>query len=254
MAISPDGDAAEPDGAPPDTVTETWVPRRSGVLHGRRAGRPLRREQRARMVRDLPGLQVDLAALADPGSLFATRPSGLRLEIGFGGGEHLAREAERCPAVGFIGCEPFVNGVARMVEQVEALHLGNVRLHAGDAGEVLDRLPPACLDGVDLFYPDPWPKRRQRKRRFLSDGTLDRLARVLRAGARFRFATDIDDYSGWVLARVLRSRHFTWSARAAHDWCRPWDGWPSTRYEAKALREGRRPVYLTFVRSADESA
>jgi tRNA (guanine-N7-)-methyltransferase len=253
VVISPDAEAAEPDKAPPHTVFDTSAPWRSGVLHGRRAGRPLRKEQRSRMARDLPGLQVDLVALADPRSLFGTSPSGLRLEIGFGGGEHLAREAGRCPGVGFIGCEPFVNGVAKMVDQVEALHLTNVRLHVGDAGEVLDRLPPACLDGVDVFYPDPWPKRRQRKRRLLSEGTLDRLARVLRGGARFRFATDIDDYSGWVLARILRSPHFTWDARAARDWCRPWDGWPSTRYEAKALREGRRPVYLTFVRSADGS-
>ena len=168
--------------------------------------------------------------------------------MGFGGGEHLAHEAGRFPEVGFIGCEPFLNGVAKLVERVEALGLDNVRLHAGDAGELLDAMPAACLDGADVFYPDPWPKRRQRKRRFLSEANLGRLARALKPGARLRFATDIDDYAGWVLARVLRSADLAWEARDADDWRRPWDGWPSTRYEAKAIREGRPPAYLTFRR------
>ena len=200
------------------------------------------------MARALPILEIDGGNAVDPRSLFGMPLSGLRMEVGFGGGEHLAAEAERYPDVGFIGCEPFRNGVARMVERIETLSLGNVRLHAGDAGELLDRLPKSCLDGVDLFYPDPWPKRRQRRRRFVSDQNLDRLAARLREGARFRFATDVDDYAGWVLARILRSKHFTWEACDAEDWRRPWAGWFSTRYEAKALREGRRPVYLTFVR------
>ncbi|MGI3899487.1 MAG: tRNA (guanine(46)-N(7))-methyltransferase TrmB [Janthinobacterium lividum] len=221
---------------------------RSGVLHGRRAGRPLRKDQRARMARDLPSLAIDFATLDDPKALFDTPFSRLRLEVGFGGGEHLAHEAARCPESGFIGCEPFLNGVAKLVERVEALDIDNVRLHAGDAGELLDALPPACLDGADVFYPDPWPKRRQRKRRFLSEDNLDRLARVLKPGAPLRFATDIDDYAGWVLARILRSADFIWEARTADDWRHPWDGWPSTRYEQKAFREGRPPAYFTFKR------
>ena len=201
------------------------------------------------MARVLPGLEIDGANSVDPRSLFGMPPSGLRMEVGFGGGEHLAAEAERHPAIGFIGCEPFRNGVARMLERIETRCLSNVRLYPGDAGDLLDRLPDQCLDGLDLFYPDPWPKRRQRRRRFVSDQNLGRLARTLRLGASFRFATDIDDYAGWVLARVLRSQLFTWNARNAEDWRRPWAGWPSTRYEAKALRESRRPVYLTFVRT-----
>ena len=200
------------------------------------------------MARDLPSLEVSLAGLGDPATLFGNRTEALRLEVGFGGGEHLAHEAERFPDVGFIGCEPFLNGVAKLVERVEALGLNNVRLHAGDAGELLDALPPCCLDGADVFYPDPWPKRRQRKRRFLSERNLGRLARALKPGAPLRFATDIDDYAGWVLARVMRSTDFAWPAREADDWRRPWPGWTSTRYEAKALREGRKPVYLTFPR------
>ncbi len=221
---------------------------RSGVLHGRRAGRPLRKDQRARMARDLPSLAIDLAGLDDPHGLFDQPVSRLRLEVGFGGGEHLAHEAARCPESGFIGCEPFLNGVAKLVERVEALDLDNIRLHAGDAGELLDALPPACLDGADVFYPDPWPKRRQRKRRFLSEDNLDRLARTLRPGSPLRFATDIDDYAGWVLARILRSADFTWEARGADDWRYPWEGWPSTRYEQKAIREERPPAYFTFRR------
>ena len=201
------------------------------------------------MARALPGLEIDGTVPGDPRSLFGKPLAGLRMEIGFGGGEHLAAEAERLGDVGFIGCEPFRNGVAKMLEQIETRGLGNVKLFPGDAGDLLDRLPDRCLDGVDLLYPDPWPKRRQRRRRFVSDQNLDRLARTMRDGALFRFATDIDDYAGWVLARVLRSKHFTWMACGAEDWRRPWADWPSTRYEAKALRDGRRPVYLTFVRS-----
>ena len=201
------------------------------------------------MARALPGLEITGVDAIDLRSLFGKPLSGLRMEIGFGGGEHLAAEAERDTETGFIGCEPFRNGVARMLERIETRGLGNVRLHAGDAGAFLDRLPDRCLDGLDLLYPDPWPKRRQRRRRFVSEQNLGRLARTLRDGALFRFATDIDDYAGWVLARILGSKHFTWDARDAEDWRQPWAGWPSTRYEAKALREGRRPVYLTFVRT-----
>ena len=208
----------------------------------------MRRDQRARFAEGLPKFEFDLAALVDPAALFGEAPARLRIEIGFGGGEHLAHEAGRFPETGFIGCEPFRNGIAKMVDFATERGLANVRLHAGDAGEVLDALPPACLDGADVFYPDPWPKRRQRKRRFLGEANLARLARALKPGAALRVATDIDDYAGWVLARMLRSADFTWKAREAADWRVPWEGWPSTRYEAKAIREGRRPVYLTFGR------
>jgi len=132
--------------------------------------------------------------------------------------------------------------------QANQATVDNIRLWDRDATELLPLLPPASLDQAVLLYPDPWPKRRQRKRRFLSDETLDLLARVLRPGADLRFATDIDDYAGWALARVLRSRHFTWTAERPDDWRKPWPDWPGTRYEAKAVREGRAPMYLTFRR------
>jgi tRNA (guanine-N7-)-methyltransferase len=243
VAISPD--RATPPDAAPDLPEGRH---RSGVLHGRRAGRPLRKDQRARMARDLPSLTVPLDGLSDPGALFAGPIAALRLEVGFGGGEHLAYEAGRFPDVGFIGCEPFLNGVAKLVERIDALDLDNIRLHPNDAGELLDALPPASLDGADVFYPDPWPKRRQRKRRFLSEDNFGRLARALKPGAPLRFATDIDDYAGWVLARILRSPDFAWDAHEADDWRRPFPGWPSTRYEQKAIREGRPPAYFTFRR------
>ena len=243
MATSPDAPAASP-----ADRNGPAAPRRAGVLHGRRVGRALRKDQQARLARGLPGLELDLATLAEPSSLFGPPIKGYRIEIGFGGGEHLAHEAARFPEVGFIGCEPFRNGVAKMVDLATERGLSNVRLHAGDAGEVLNALPATCLEGADVLYPDPWPKRRQRKRRFLGDENLGRLARVLKPGAPFRFATDIDDYAGWVLARMFRLDGFAWQARGADDWRLPWAGWRSTRYEAKALREGRRPVYLTFRR------
>ena len=222
----------------------------SGGVFGRRAGRRLRVGQ-THLVGDLlPRLEIDLSAFGSLDSFF----SGFgehRLEIGFGGGEHLAHHAVQRPQAGFIGCEPFRNGVAKFLEHAATGNLDNVRIYVGDAGVLIDRLPDASLDGVDVFYPDPWPKRRQRKRRLLSAAMFERLARVMREGTLLRFATDIDDYAGWTLVRALRSPSFEWTAREADDWRVPWIDWPSTRYEAKALREGRKPAYLTFQRTAE---
>jgi tRNA (guanine-N7-)-methyltransferase len=220
---------------------------RGGAFFGRRKGKRLRGGQEEVLETLLPRLRVsadrpvDLTALL-PGSRSIT------LEIGFGGGEHLAAQARAHPGTGFIGCEPFVNGVAKLLAVVQAEGLSNIRLWDRDATELLPLLPPGALDTIYLLYPDPWPKRRQRKRRFLSDESLRALARVMRSGAELRFATDIDDYAGWALARVLRSADFAWTAMRAEDWRRPWDGWPGTRYEAKATHEGRAPSYLTFRR------
>ena len=170
------------------------------------------------------------------------------LEIGFGGGEHLAAQARAHPEARFIGCEPFLNGMAKMLASIEREGLRNIRLWDRDATELLPRLPRSSFDLVYLLYPDPWPKRRQRKRRFLNEETLAAIAEILKPGGELRFATDIDDYAGWVLARVLRSPHLTWAAERPDDWRKPWPAWPSTRYEAKATAEGRPPSYLTFRR------
>ncbi len=218
-------------------------------LHGRRKGKKLRTRQAALLETLLPVLTLDpTQPIADAAGLFAGKPDAIWLEIGFGGGEHLIAEAESHPTCGFIGCEPFQNGLAKAVVQAEARQLANLRLYCGDAGTVIEALPDHALQGVYLLYPDPWPKRRHRKRRFLSDEMLIALARVMRPGAELRFATDIDDNAGWTLARVLRAPDFTWRAESADDWRQPWPGWSETRYEAKALAAGRKPVYLTFVR------
>ncbi len=224
------------------------INRRSGVLHGRQQGRRLRAGQSSLLEQLLPALAVDVSQPIETAALFGRPLTEVRLEIGFGGGEHLIAQAVRHPEIGFIGCEPFRNGVATLLHQIEPTSCRNVRLHGGDAGEVIDRLADAALARVDLLYPDPWPKRRQRKRRFVSDTMLSRLARVLRPGGTFRFATDIDDYAGWTLSRVLKSPDFSWSPLTAADWRVPWPDWVKTRYEAKAEREGRPPVYLSFTR------
>jgi len=224
--------------------------RPSGRLHGRRKGKKLRGRHADLLQRALPGLALDASKpILDAKSLFADRCAALWLEIGFGGGEHLAAEASRRPDWGYIGCEAFLNGVAKALALIEESHLRNVRLYEGDARDVIASLPAQALDGVYLLYPDPWPKRRQRKRRFLSDAMLMQLARVMRPGAELRFATDIDDNAGWTLARILRSADFTWAPRDARDWREPWEGWSGTRYEAKALLDARRPAYFTFRRN-----
>jgi tRNA (guanine-N7-)-methyltransferase len=198
-----------------------------------------------------PRLAVDLAAPAPAplASLFSAPVDDVRLEIGFGGGEHLVAEAEAAPGTGFIGVEPFVEGMAKAVAAIDERGLGNVRLHDGDAVHLLDWLPPAALTRVDLLYPDPWPKRRHWKRRFVRPDNLDRIGRVLAAGGLFRVASDIDDYIAWTLFHLLRRSDFAWTAERADDWRQPFPGWPGTRYEAKALVAGRRPTYLAFRRT-----
>jgi tRNA (guanine-N7-)-methyltransferase len=224
-------------------------PRRQ--LYGRAKGKALRAAQSQRVEQLLPNLAIDLDKLRDgPAVQFPHEPSELFLEIGFGGGEHLAAMAKAHSETGFLGVEPFLNGVAKLLGTIEADRIGNIRLLRGDGRHVLGALPSSSLDRVYLLYPDPWPKRRQRKRRIVDQAFLDELARVIRPGGEFRFASDIDDYVGWTLARVLPHAAFEWLARDARDWLDPWEGWHRTRYEEKAIREGRVPSYLRFRRRA----
>jgi tRNA (guanine-N7-)-methyltransferase len=216
-----------------------------GAFYGRRKGKGLRPGQDDLLRTLLPRVR---AAPSDPGAAFAPPVAEIRLEIGFGGGEHLLAQARAHPEVGFVGCEAFVNGVAKVLAVLARDDIRNLRIWDGDAAELIRLMPPGSLGRVYLLYPDPWPKRRHRKRRFISPDNLAALARLMRPGAELRFATDIDDYAGWALARVLASPSFRWTAGRAADWRRPWDGWPGTRYEAKARREGRQPIYLTFER------
>jgi tRNA (guanine-N7-)-methyltransferase len=220
------------------------------AFFGRKKGHQLKRHQAELMQTLLPRLAIDLASPAPKNlaGLFPNAPKEARLEIGFGGGEHLAAQAAAHPAVGFIGCEPFLNGMAKALALIEKHGLANVRLHFGDALELLDWLPSASLAQIDLLYPDPWPKRRHWKRRFVQDDSVAALGRITRPGGLFRFATDIPDYAAWTLERNLRSGDFVWLAERADDWRLPWAGWIETRYEAKAKREGRTPNYFQFRR------
>lgn len=171
------------------------------------------------------------------------------LEIGFGGGEHLAAQAEAHPGIGFIGCEPFIDGVARLLGRIAGRDLGNVRILSDDAWPLIEALEGDSIGRVFVLFPDPWPKRRHHKRRLLSDPMLDELARVLKPGADLRLATDHAEYCRWALARILRHPSFEWLARRAGDWrLRPRD-WPPTRYEEKARAQGRPCIYLSFRRA-----
>ncbi|OCW55895.1 tRNA (guanosine(46)-N7)-methyltransferase TrmB [Hoeflea olei] len=225
--------------------------RATEAFYGRRRGKSLKPPQAAALSALLPGLKLDLSQPA-PTPLAALWPvpvDRIHLEIGFGGGEHLLHRAGAAPGTGFIGVEPFVNSMAKMMGVLEQQGLQNIRVHDDDATQVLDWLPSACLDRIDLLYPDPWPKKRHWKRRFVSRVNLDRFARVLKPGGGFGFASDIDTYVNWTLQHIAAHPDFEWTARTARDWREPWAGWPGTRYEAKAIREGRTPCYLEFVRT-----
>ena len=219
-------------------------------VYGRRQGHRLSPRQAGLMEKRLPGLRPvpEGSGRLDPRVLFGPGCRRFSLEIGLGGGEHLAALAQRHPDTGYIGCEPFINGVAKLLVQVEERHLDNVRIHDDDARDLLDRLEDACLDEAFLLYPDPWPKKRHAGRRFVSPENLAQLARVLKDGARLRIASDIPAYIRWTLVHVRRDGRFAWQAARPDDWrLRPSD-WPPTRYESKALAAGRVPSYLTFRR------
>jgi tRNA (guanine-N7-)-methyltransferase len=220
------------------------------AFFGRRKGHPLRAHQAALYETLLPKLALDLSVAAPTklGGLFPMAVNNVRLEIGFGGAEHLIAQAQANPDTGFIGCEPFVNGMAKALAAIEHHQLRNIRLFAGDATHLIVWLPAASLARIDILYPDPWPKRRQWKRRFIQDDSLAALARILKPDGELRFATDISGYGSWVLARILRSPHYEWTAECTDDWQRPWPDFAGTRYEAKARRENRTPAYFSFRR------
>ncbi|QPF84799.1 tRNA (guanosine(46)-N7)-methyltransferase TrmB [Bradyrhizobium genosp. L] len=237
------GDREQPDDGAPAHA--------GGSFFGRRKGHKLRSHQADLIDNLLPHLAVDIAASAPArlSELFDDGIAEVRLEIGFGGGEHLIAEAQAFPNTGFIGCEPYVNGMAKILTRIEANNIGNVRLFAGDAAELLAWAPARALARIDLIHPDPWPKRRHWKRRFVQDATVAAMARILKAGGEFRFVSDIDDYCAWTLAHLMRSPDFAWLAERAGDWQLPWPDYTMTRYGAKAEREGRKAAYLRFRRT-----
>ncbi len=221
------------------------------AFFGRRRGKTVSPRQAAALEAGLGRYRLDLAAPppARLEDLFSAPVSEIRLEIGFGAGEHLIHEAARQPSVGFIGVEPFVNSMAKMMAALAGRPSPNLRVHDDDATQLLDWLPAASVSGIDLLYPDPWPKKKHWKRRFVNPANLGRFARVMKPGGRFRFASDIQSYVNWTLQACAEDGRFEWLVRDPEDWKRPFEEWPGTRYEAKALREGRSPAYLTFART-----
>ena len=226
------------------------------LFYGRRQGRKLRPGRQRLMDELLPRLGIALPEPGgtldriDPWALFPSRPQALWLEIGFGGGEHLAAQAARHPEIGFIGSEVFVNGIATLLAGIERDRLANIRIWPEDARFLLDALPDACLGRVFLLFPDPWPKRRHAERRFIGPDNLARLARVLVPGGELRVASDDAGYVAWALRHLRRHPDFHWVAQRPDDWRRPPADWVPTRYESKALAEGRKPAYLRFLRGA----
>jgi tRNA (guanine-N7-)-methyltransferase len=220
-------------------------------FHGRLKGKALRPSQEAYLTEDLgklsPGavdwdVNPDRQPI-DMKSLFGARD--VWLEIGFGGGEHMVHQAARMPDVGIIGCEPYINGVAMLLGKIREAGTHNVAVYPGDVRNMFDVLPENSISRAFLLYPDPWPKTRHHKRRFVTAEHLAPLAKCLKEGAIFRVATDIPDYVRQTLEEVPR-HGFDWLAERPDDWRKPWNDWISTRYEQKALREGRVPHYLTF--------
>jgi tRNA (guanine-N7-)-methyltransferase len=226
-------------------------------LHGRRQGRPLRAGRRRLLQELLPGIRIDLpppGGTLDPAALFARKPEAVWLEIGFGSGEHLAWQASRNPGIGVLGAEYFVNGVAALLQQIEDRGLDNVRILQGDARMLMDALPSESLARAFILFPDPWPKTRHHKRRIVQHETLTRLATLMTDGAELRIATDDPAYQGWILEHAAAHPSFCWPADGPGDWrARPAD-WPPTRYEQKAIEDGRRPAFLRFRRRVRSTA
>ena len=223
------------------------------IVYGRRQGHKLHPRQQRLVDNVLPHVQPDLAK-AGPAAWFGDDFSSYALEIGFGGGEHLAARAKAHPDTGFIGCEPFLNGVAKLLVEIDENSLKNIAVHNDDARPLMAALPDASLDRAFLLYPDPWPKKRHNKRRFISAENLDALFRILKPDAEFLVASDIADYLDWTLAHMRAHGGFAWTAEKADDWHQPPADWPGTRYEAKAVKAGRRPGYLRFIRRAARRA
>ena len=184
----------------------------------------------------------------DPRRLFPIRPPDLWLEIGFGAGEHLAEQATAHPEVGLLGAEVFENGVVKLLAEVRRRELANIRILVDDARLLLEALPDACLGRVFILFPDPWPKQRHHKRRMVSPGPLDQLARIMKEGAELRLATDDIGYLRAMLELVPAHPAFAWQARGPADWLRRPPDWPATRYEAKAIAAGRIPHFLRLTR------
>jgi tRNA (guanine-N7-)-methyltransferase len=218
--------------------------------YGRRRGRAPSARQALLWQDALPRFALDPSqpVPARIGELFAPPVADVWLEIGFGGGEHLLWQARHNPHIGLIGCEPFQDGVVKILSAMDEQQLTNIRLYADDARPLLRRLPEAGIGRAFILFPDPWPKARHHKRRLVSAATLGELARVMCAGAELRIATDDADYARCILLAVVGQRNFAWTAEGPADWRQRPPDWPPTRYEQKAKKAGRRCYYFRFRR------
>ena len=221
-------------------------------FYGRRKGHTLSGRQQELMESLLPELliQVDLESSApiNPHGLFDGPREEVWFEVGFGKGEHMRWQVEANPNIGMIGCEPYINGVAGLLTHIEDTQCKAIRLYDDDARHILRRLPEASIDKFFLLHPDPWPKRRHAKRRFLSPENLDEIARVLKDEGEFRVAHDLPIYQEWIAIQMCQRTDFIWTAESRGDWTIRADDWPETRYEAKSKREGRTPLYFRYKR------
>jgi tRNA (guanine-N7-)-methyltransferase len=230
--------------------------------YGRRKTKGLRATRADAMDDVLPRVQLELPkepsppgrgqgeGLLNPHSFFDTKVKQVWFEIGFGNGEHILHQALNNPDVGLIGCEPFMNGVAALCVGISEKNIKNIRIWPEDARLLMERLKPKSLDRLFLLHPDPWPKNRHHKRRFIQTETLDEIARLLKPGAEFRMATDHPELATWLLEKTHFHPAFTWSATSAADWRTPPADWPETRYGQKGVKQGRPPVYFSFRRKS----
>jgi len=216
---------------------------------GRIGGRALSARQQKLVDVHLPTISVPEASdrTLDPSVLFTPAQREVWLEIGFGGGEHLTGQAARNPDIGFIGCEPFIEGMAKALGQIEDAGLSNVRLHMDDARPVIARLKDSSIARIFVLFPDPWPKKRQQKRRLIQPDLLTELARILKPGGQLRFATDVKSYADEALMHFINHPAFDWTASKADDWRTPPPDHLTTRYETKKLGDCA-PVWFDFTR------
>lgn len=226
-------------------TTDSRPERHRRKLYGRRKGPGLSAQKQLLLGTLFPELELKLAQGADP-KIYFNQAEDVWLEVGFGAGEHLLWQAEHHPHVGMMGAEPYISGIAKLLSKIAQSKARNIRLYAGDARDIIEALPDGSLGRVFVLFPDPWPKKRHHKRRFVQMEMLDELARVMKPGAQLRFASDDAPYFEWTLERICAHPAFEWQAESKGDWLTRPEDWPKTRYEAKALHG--RPAYLKAVR------
>ncbi len=224
-------------------------------VYGRRLAAALSPARQARLDKWLPEIEIILpdqkpVEITAPEEYFKNIMQDHWLEVGFGKGEHLATQAANNPSVGLIGCEPFINGVSSLVDQIDSGQLENVRIFKDDARLMMDSLPDQSIGRAFILFPDPWPKARHHKRRIVSAGNIAALGRILKDGAELRIGTDHMEYCRWIMAHMLSSQDFDWVSDKPEDWRARSKDWPPSRYERKSLEQGRKSSYLRFIRRA----